>query len=139
MQVDWKVVCQCAGYKSLKAAYISDAAEARIHAKRFGGAMRDPKELYRCFQKALALVYRYSSAMGIPFEEALDRAESGRGYWWMNYYQSHQISNVLGFQYPSTTKPNGIRGYLKDLKKCGFSKADRLERLNRFKRKLRSP
>ena len=134
MHVDWKTVCQCAGYKSLKAAYIKDAAEARAYRKRWNHrAMREPDELYRSFQKALALVYKYAVAMNQPFEQVLGMCEEARDYWWLNFYQTNHLRQVLNFTLPKTTKPEGIRGMRKYLKQQGYDPAVIKRRIQRMR------
>lgn len=140
MQVDWKSVCQCAGYKSLKAAYIRDAAEARAHKKQGRYVMRKPDELYRAFQKALALVYRCAVAAGMPFEHALALTEADRSYWWLNYYQRHIVYRALQFSPVSAVKPQGLRGIRKYLKQQQhYTPAQRKERLRQLTKYLKKP
>lgn len=105
MNVDWKLVCQSSGYKSLKAAYVRDATDARKRIKQHGGTMRAPAKLYDAFQKALLGVYRISQRKGISFIDALNMAEKKRDYWWLNFYNTCEIERVLDSPYPSLRKP----------------------------------
>lgn len=105
MNVDWKLVCQSSGYKSLKAAYVADAADARKRIKASGGSMRAHAELYAAFQKALVCVYRIAQRKEISFVDALNMAEKKRGYWWLNFYNTCEIERVLDSPYPSLRKP----------------------------------
>lgn len=105
MNVDWKLVCQSSGYKSLKAAYVADAADARRRIKASGRSMRAPAELYAAFQRALVCVYRIAQRKEISFVDALNMAEKKRDYWWLNFYNTYEIERVLDSPYPSLRQP----------------------------------
>lgn len=135
MQVDWKIVCQCAGYKSLKAAVVKDLTAARKAIKKYGRHYESLKEINREFQKALSLVYRYSVASGISFEDALGKAEADRTYSWRSYYQTCHVEKALGFKIERNIKQMGARGTKKWLKKMGASPERIKQRMLEFKRK----
>lgn len=86
MKIDWKVVAQSPGYKSLKAAYIRDTHEAGQYQARGRRPMRSKQEFLKLFQWVIGRAQHYAVRQCRSVEEVLNEWEAGRTYWWLNYY-----------------------------------------------------
>lgn len=87
MNIDWKVVSQSAGYKSLKAAYESDVQEAHKETQRGRRPMRDKKEFRKLFDWVISRAIHYAYHKQTTVDVILNEWESHRNYWRLNYYQ----------------------------------------------------
>lgn len=115
MKVDWKYFSQSKGYKSLKEAYMRDCRKAGNEKN----PMRNKAEFYKHFQWVIARCLHYASKQNRQPWDVLDEWESGRSYWWLNYYQD---CNQPKIRPVSTSKqPIGARGANKRHKQCRFS------------------
>lgn len=70
-------MCQCDGYKSLKAAVVRDKG-------------RSKKEIRERFIWAIARAKHYAHHQNRPIEEVLNEWESKRKQWWFGYYDDSQ-------------------------------------------------
>lgn len=130
MNIDWKEACLCSGYKSLKAAYVRDAAEARKRIKHSNYPMRSPQDLYKHFQETLANVYWVARQINKPFIEVINECEKNRDYWWINFYNSKDsLLRVMGASIKRSTKPLGIKGVRKYWRKSCLTKASQKRRM----------
>ena len=92
MNIDWKIVSQSNGYKSLKAAYEQDVQNAHKTSQSGCRPMRDKKEFREKFDWVIARAIHYAYHKQTTVDVILNQWESGRDYWWLNYYQ---ISSVV--------------------------------------------
>lgn len=114
MKVDWKYFSQSKGYKSLKEAYIRDCKEAG----KEKNPMRNKAEFYKHFQWVIARCLHYASKQNRQPWDVLDEWESGRSYWWLNYYQDCRQPKIRQESISKTEK--GIRGIKKYYKNARF-------------------
>lgn len=82
MQIDWKHLATTGGYRSLKTAYIHDAAKGKR-------ASYGKPELLRKFQWVINRAKHYAHHKGVSIESILNAWEENRGYWWFSYYDDH--------------------------------------------------
>jgi len=82
MDINWKVVAQSKGYRSLKAAYTHDVMEAA----RCKNPIRKKAEFLKLFQWVICRAQHYAVRLNQPIEHVLDAWEAKRNYWWLNYY-----------------------------------------------------
>lgn len=88
MNIDWKVVSQSDGYKSLKAAYERDVQDAHKDAQRGRRPMRDKKEFRKKFDWVIARAIHYAYHKQTTVDVILNQWESKRGWvWYLNHYQ----------------------------------------------------
>lgn len=87
MDIDWKVVSQSDGYKSLKAAYERDVQNAHKDAQRGNRPMRNKQEFRKLFDWVIARATHYAYHKQTTVDVILNQWEAGRDYWWLNYYQ----------------------------------------------------
>ena len=80
MKIDWKQVSKSAGYRSLKAAYISDVTAYRSRG-------RSKATYLKHFNWVISRAKHYSAKTGRSLIEILDEWEAKRTYCWLNYYQ----------------------------------------------------
>lgn len=106
MDIDWKVVAQSPGYKSLKAAYIFD-----VHSRRHMYA-RDKEERYKKFQWVIGRAQHYADHTSLRLEEVLNQWEHKRDYWWVNFYQECNQPKLASGK-PRNVKPIKPETYLK--------------------------
>lgn len=110
MEIDWKKVSQCPGYKSLKAAYIKDAMAAGQHPN----PMRKKPELYRHFQFAINRAKHYAHHLNCSIEDVLNDWEEKRDCWWLGYYTAHHRRKF----HSDSIKPQGKAGLRKYYKRA---------------------
>ena len=77
MKIDWKSLCKTPGYMSLKEAMTEDIRKN----------WRSKKESYFKFTWVIARAKHYAHCLNKPIEDVLNAWETGRNYWWLNYYQ----------------------------------------------------
>lgn len=87
MKINWKEVCKSPGYKSLKAAYISDVQDAAKTISKGRKPMRNKQEFLQHFKWVIGRAEHYALHWGCALEAILDKWERNRTYWWLNYYQ----------------------------------------------------
>lgn len=92
MNIDWKVVSQSNGYKSLKAAYERDVQDAHKDAQRGRRPMRNKQEFRKLFDWVIARAIHYAYHKQTTVDVILNQWEKSRnGSWWLNSYgESHQ-------------------------------------------------
>lgn len=91
MNIDWKVVSQSDGYKSLKAAYVKDVQEANAYAQRGHRPMRNKQEFRDLFNFVISRAIHYAHHQKRYISDVLDEWESKRGHsWWLNHYGEHR-------------------------------------------------
>lgn len=106
-RINWKVISQSTGYKSLKEAYVRD-----LMSKRSG---RSKAELRSVFRFAIGRAMHIAHHTNLPLEEILKQLEADRSYWWLGYYTEGKIPKI----HPNVLKPRGINYLRKDYKKWG--------------------
>lgn len=87
MNIDWKVVSQSDGYKSLKAAYERDVQDAHKELQRGRRPMRDKQEFRKLFDWVISRAIHYAYHKQTTVDVILNQWEADRDYWWLNYYQ----------------------------------------------------
>lgn len=88
MNIDWKVVSQSDGYKSLKAAYERDVQDAHKTAQRGRRPMRDKQEFRKKFDWVIARAIHYAYHKQTTVDVILNQWEAERGWcWYLNFYQ----------------------------------------------------
>lgn len=100
MQINWKEVCKCPGYITLKKAMTTDIT--RKH--------RSKAESLKQFQWVIARAKHYAYHLRKPIQEVLNEWESKRDYWWLNYYQESRQPKLNKSE---LVKPMSIRTYHK--------------------------
>jgi hypothetical protein len=103
MKINWKHLATTKGYRSLKAAYQSDLE------KKY----RNKEELLKKFNWVIGRAKHYSNKSGIPISDILDAWETGRDYWWLNYYQDCNQPKL----HSNSLKPLGLQGIKKYYKR----------------------
>ena len=115
MDIDWKVVCQSLGYKSLKAAYTKDVQDAEATRRRGHRPMRDKAKFKKHFDWVISRAKHYAARHRVTLDVILNQWEAGRDYWWLNYYQDCRQPKAYSWRtrrlYPAT---NGIRKLAKE-------------------------
>jgi hypothetical protein len=89
MKIDWKTVCQSAGYKSLKAEYTRSMQRLQRYTgtKNTWYVEREKKELKDKFQWVIARATHYAHHINTTIDVILNDWEEKRSYSWQNYYQ----------------------------------------------------
>lgn len=94
MKVDWKEVSKSEGYRSLKAKYIEDVQNNQSRARKGFRSIRDKKELYGYFKRAIYLAMKYANKWDMSLSEVLDYWESKRSFCWLNFYQPCYVERL---------------------------------------------
>ena len=102
MNIDWKVVANSPGYKSIKAAYIKSAMQAGEQKH----PMRDKAELYKNFQWVICRAKHYAEHLNWTIESVLVEWEAKRTYGILNYYQDCRQPKF----HSGLKKPIGVKG-----------------------------
>ena len=110
MDIDWKYVANTVGYKSLKAAYVSDVTERR--------KSRSKAEYLRKFNWVIARAKHYAYHTNTAIEVVLYNWESKRTYWWLNYYQDCNQPKLIS----NSKIPMGLAGTRKYYSTYCYSK-----------------
>lgn len=114
MKVDWKVVCQSAGYVSIKKAYASQLASSNCSMQRHGqGRTYDLKEAKRLFAWVISRAIHYAYHKQTTVDVILNEWESKRTYSCRSYY-GDQTFPKLNKTSEHVARPNGRTCYLKD-------------------------
>jgi hypothetical protein len=91
MNIDWKVVSQSDGYKSLKAAYAKDVQEAHKDTQRGRRPIRHKPEFRELFNFVISRAIHYAYHQNRTVSDVLNEWETKRGWsWWLNYYGEHR-------------------------------------------------
>ena len=110
MNIDWKVVSQSDGYKSLKAAYERDVQDAHKTAQRGHRPMRNKQEFRKLFDWVIARATHYAYHKQTTVDVILNQWEARRDYWWLNYYQESNQPWLIKSEH---VKHRTLRNYCK--------------------------
>lgn len=117
MGIDWKQLAKSPGYQSLKAAYIKDVQDAMQEKAKGRQPMRDKTVFLKHFQWIINRAKHYAHVKNTSMEAILNEWESGRRYWWLNYYKECNQPKLI---VERRLKPLGVKGYKRKLLKSGF-------------------
>lgn len=111
MNIDWKVVSQSDGYKSLKAAYERDVQDAHKDAQRGHRPMRNKQEFRKKFDWVIARAIHYAYHKQTTVDDILNMWEAQRSwYWYLNFYQECNQPWLVKSEH---VKPQSVRTYYK--------------------------
>lgn len=116
MKIDWKIVCQSAGYKSLKAAYQKTLQNLQRYSsdKHTWYVEREKKEAKDKFQWVIARATHYAHYLNTTIDAILDNWEDKRNYNWQNYYQDCRQPKLNKSEHVKPQKP--IKYYRNEVK-----------------------
>ena len=106
-KIDWKIIAQSSGYKSLKAAYINDVQKG----------WRSKKESYAKFRWVIDRVKHYAHHKGVQITTILNSWETNRDHWWFSYYQDCYQPKL----HSNSKKSPGIKGIRKYYKSSNWT------------------
>jgi len=98
-KINWKLLAQTPGYKSLKAAYTHDIQKE----------WQNKAELYKKFRWVIDRAKHHAHHKNISVSTMLDFWEGNRTYWWLNYYQDSNQPKL----HSNNNKSTGIKGLRK--------------------------
>ncbi len=121
MKIDWKYVATTKGYKSLKAAYVHDVQDAEQTRSKGRRPMRDKATFLIKFKWVIARATYHAEHEKVTIDVILDRWESKRTYWWLNYYGDYKNQGKYS---NNKLKPRGAKGIKASLKEDTFHRND---------------
>lgn len=87
MKINWKIVAQSEGYKSLKATMIQAIQDNSKLIQLGHIPMRSKEYFHKHFKWIITRAISYAEFYRLPLEFILNDWESKRTYCWLNYYQ----------------------------------------------------
>lgn len=109
MKIDWKMVAQSTGYRSLKQSY----QQTQKHSARFKGNSNELDRQTKLFHWIICRAKHYAYHLNTSIEDILNGWEANRNYNWRSYYSDHRFPK-LG-KTALTVKPmNRINYFRKD-------------------------
>lgn len=101
MNINWKIIAQSPGYKSLQAKYVEDVQAANSKRQLGRRPMRDKEEFRKQFNKIINRAINHAYHLNTTVDAILNEWESKRTCWWMNY----NLPSPLGRDHPCVKPP----------------------------------
>ncbi len=113
MKIDWKVVAQSPGYKSLKATMIRAIQRNNKEIQKWPNRrpMRSKDAFKKHFNWVISRAIQNANYRKVTLDVVLNEWESKRDYCWLNFYQESRQPKL--FDPINKKKPIGIRTYAK--------------------------